>query len=91
MKIKRKLKPMAPIQAVGNHQWICSLVRDNFSTEDAWILLDGGKITLANQQIGKSATEMISINARDFNALVRWYLRKQARSKTATRYQRKRI
>jgi hypothetical protein len=70
------MKTMAPIDARGTDA-VCRLRTDHHDINGAWILTDGYQVSIRKQESGKSPTESISLNKRDFDLLVRWYLRQQ--------------
>jgi hypothetical protein len=74
----KKLKPMTPHEARTIDE-ICSLRRDNISTPHGWILIDGDRVSLAQQQAGHEAEGTITLPRAEFKRMIDWYLRPQER------------
>lgn len=75
--MKRKSEGLSPRDA-RTQEAICRLRTYNRNTDDGWLLIEPDTITIARQSPGKSAESMTTLPRRDFDALVRWYLRPQA-------------
>lgn len=71
-----KQKTLSPQKARTSKQ-ICSLQTDNHDTKNAWIMLNGSRISICEQKVGESSTAAVKISRRDFDAFVRWYLKPQ--------------
>lgn len=67
---------MRPYDAKADSD-LMKLRRDIKDTDDFWILHAGDHITLAEQRVGEPAKAMLTIPRRDFNKLIRWYMRDQ--------------
>ena len=64
---------MTPKQAKTFNQ-VCSLPRDNFSTRDFWLLLDGGShVVLCEQRNGQPPKGNLRISKGQFDRLIHWY------------------
>lgn len=65
---------MKPIEANTLNK-VCKLKRDNLSTKNFWILLDGGThIVICKQVVGKPSEGSLTIPKSQFDRLVRWYV-----------------
>lgn len=67
---------MRPYDAKTDDQ-VCALRRDNYSTDQSWILAGGDTVTLSEQGPGEVATQSITLSRREFNKLIGWYMRDQ--------------
>lgn len=67
---------LAPIKAKKDIQ-ILRLKTDNYSTDDFWILLNGDTVNIHEQRSGEKSKQNITIPRKDFDRLVKWYLREQ--------------
>lgn len=72
----KKQKLLSPAHA-KNLDEVCSLRRDNFNTQNGWILTDGFDVTIAKQKDGEPSTESVTFSRKEFNRLVSWYFRPQ--------------
>ena len=79
---RRQIKMMRPYDA-KNLDKVCTLRRDNFDTNDCWILTDGHRVTIAEQKVGEAATQSITLPRATFNKLIAWYMREQKKPKAA--------
>jgi hypothetical protein len=53
---------------------ICKLERDNVSTANSWLLLNGGnKLTICNQRNGDLATGEVTLTKKEFERFIRFY------------------
>ncbi len=59
---------------------ICELRYDNRTHKDCWILSDGYRVTIAEQRVGESPTQSITIPRKTFNKLIEFYTRQQRRT-----------
>ncbi len=54
---------------------------DNHSSDEAWILLSdtrlGMTVTITTQRHGEPPSASITLAQKDFNKMVRWYMREQ--------------
>lgn len=66
----------SPLEATSNAK-VCRLKSDNHSTKDYWIITDGCNVTVCKQRNGESAEESITIPLKDFNRLIKWYVKPQ--------------
>lgn len=71
---KRKPKTMSLMECRTVDD-VCKLPRDNQTFGDYWIITDGYMVSLAQQEVGESATQKISIPRNVFNKMVRFYTR----------------
>lgn len=69
---KAKKKVKAPKDA-DTFNRACDLKTDNVTYCNFWILTDGYNISMAEQKMGESATQEISIQKKIFDRLIRWY------------------
>lgn len=67
---------LAPIKAKKDIQ-IIRLKTDNYSTDDFWILLNKDTVNIHEQRSGETSKQNITIPRKDFDRLVKWYLREQ--------------
>ena len=72
-------KHMSPMETKNVNDVIKYLSRDNYSTKKYWILV-GDHITLTEQKSGEKPKQVININKKDFDRLIKWYIKKQQRS-----------
>ena len=56
---------------------LCRITRDNFDAGEFWIITDSVEVTIAHQIAGEEAKAMVTIPRREFNRLIRWYMRPQ--------------
>lgn len=56
---------------------LLKLRRDNYDADDAWILTDGHRVSIAAQKVGENPTQKISLDRATFNKLIAWYMRDQ--------------
>jgi hypothetical protein len=70
------VKKMSPKEC-KTFEEVCRLNSDNFSTDNNWIMINEGTVTLTAQKLGFQPIASITIERRKFNNLIRWYLRKQ--------------
>jgi len=66
----------SPLEATSNAK-VCRLKTDNHATKDYWIITDGWNVTVCKQRSGESAEESMTIPLKDFNRLIRWYVKPQ--------------
>ena len=66
----------SPIESIT---WssVCRLKSDSTDTKDYWMCIDGDEVCIAKQRSGESLIEKIKIPRKDFNRLVRWYVKPQ--------------
>jgi hypothetical protein len=54
---------------------VCSIPRDNISLpKDFWMITDGYEVTIAQQKMGESPSQKISVPKSIFDACVKWYV-----------------
>lgn len=70
-------KKLSPRQATTYKQ-ICSLRRDNLSSPNGWIIIDGSAVTLCNQRTGEKSTGQVTFSRKEFHKLIDWYNKPQA-------------
>lgn len=56
---------------------LVTIARDNLSVGDFWIGTDGRNVWLTEQAMGERPKQTFAIKRRDFNRLIKWYLRPQ--------------
>lgn len=66
----------SPLTATSNAK-VCRLKTDNHATKDYWIITDGWNVTICKQRSGESAVESMTIPLKDFNRLIKWYVKPQ--------------
>ena len=71
-----KRKYRSPMQCRTLNQ-VCALETNNDSVAGGRISTDGYTVYVADQRSGQPSTERVSLAKRDFDALIRWYTRKQ--------------
>lgn len=76
MKKNAKARYVSPAQA-RTHDDQCKLNRDNINARHGWILLDGPRVSIAQQTTGEAAKAIISLTRTDFEKLARWYFKPQ--------------
>lgn len=54
-----------------------ALLRDNWSFGDFWIITDGYRVSMAQQEIRHAPLQMIRIPKAAFNKMIDWYMRDQ--------------
>jgi hypothetical protein len=69
---------MRPYDAVGSTDEGLGLARDNFDIGDFWMLTDGYRVSIAEQEVGKPPMQHITIPRETFNRFIDWYMRDQA-------------
>lgn len=69
-------KQISPMDA-SSVSTIVRMRSDNASAGDYWIIHDGSIVTLAHQKVGGMCTESVNIPRKDFNRLIRWYIKPQ--------------
>ncbi len=67
---------IAPIDA-RNEKDRLRLREDNIATENYWLLLNDGHVTLANQRSGQSKAWWAQIPRKEWDKIVKWYIKKQ--------------
>ena len=67
---------IAPIDA-RNEKGRLRLREDNTSTENYWLLLNDGHITLANQRSGENMVWWAQIPRKEWDKIVKWYMKPQ--------------
>jgi hypothetical protein len=71
-------KPMnRPYDAKWQDDKPLPLRRDNFEFGDCWILTDGARVTMAEQKMGESPRQTITLPRETFNKLIDFYMRDQ--------------
>jgi hypothetical protein len=75
----RNSREVAP--ATCTFKQLIALTRDNLSVGDFWIGTDTTNVWLTEQAMGESPKQTFAIPRRDFNRLIRWYLRPQKQSR----------
>lgn len=68
--MKKKLKPIE----ARTFKQICSLPRDNIDAKGFWMMLDVGKVTIAQQKAGEPAKVMLTMPRAQFERMARWYM-----------------
>lgn len=72
---KQKMRAPADCRTVDQQ---CELVRDNISTPQSWILLDGADgVTITNQRPGESSTGSVKLSRAEFLKFAQWYTKPQ--------------
>lgn len=66
----------SPLESNTNNK-VCRLKTDNAATKDYWIITNGGNVTLCKQKSGEEAQGSITIPIKNFNRLIRWYVKPQ--------------
>ena len=56
---------------------LVKLNTDNTQTENYWILLNEGYVTIAEQTVGEPCQNDIQIDKKQFNKIIDWYNREQ--------------
>jgi len=82
---KNRIPRLLTPHAARTQRQLSALQRDNISTPNGWILLDGsgrGTVTIAQQKPGKEAEGFVRLPRHEFARLARWYLKPQ---RTVTR------
>lgn len=72
----KKIKSVS-IRKANTEKQICSVYRDNLSTEDYWIMGNPDSVTIAKQRNGESSEWIVQIPKKDFNKLIDFYNREQ--------------
>lgn len=62
---------------VRTEKQLCKLLSDNYTTKNYWILHEIDHITICKQSIGSHPEEMMRIPRKDFNKLIKWYIKEQ--------------
>lgn len=75
-----KTKRLTPREARTEKQQL-RLTRDNVSTRDYWMMLNGGTVVLSKQRSGQPRTEAITISRAAFERFIDWYNTGQFRKK----------
>lgn len=60
-----------------NESDLLKLRRDNWQTENGWLLANGNTVTIAEQKNGQPFVSQTTIPREEFNRLIRGYLRNQ--------------
>lgn len=68
---------MRPYDAKSTDDVCDGLRSDNFSSGDVWIVVDGYRVTIAEQRVGDPPTQRVSLSRDAFNALIDWYMCQQ--------------
>ena len=81
---KEKTKPdrKRHVPATCSKTQICKITRDNKDCGDFSIETDARSIWLSEQKIGEHIKQCIEIPRKEFNKLIRWYLRPQIAVRT---------
>ena len=54
---------------------VCKMERDNIELpKNFWCLFDGYEITIAEQEMGHSPAQKISVSKSIFDKIVKWYI-----------------
>jgi len=67
---------IAPIDAFTEKDRL-RLREDNTATENYWLLLNDGHVTLANQKSGQAKAWWAQIPRKEWDKIVKWYIKKQ--------------
>jgi hypothetical protein len=70
------VRTLSPRKARTDNE-LCQMRRDNFDTDNHWILTDTFRVTIAAQKLGEGATQSITVPRKTFDKLVDWYMREQ--------------
>ncbi len=70
-----KTRNLSPMKA-HNMDDLCALNRDNTSAGDFWMLALE-YVTICHQVVGESPKAAVTIPRKEFNKLIRWYMREQ--------------
>jgi hypothetical protein len=69
-KTKRVVKPID----ARTLEDICSMPRDTLDSKGFWIMVDEGRITITQQNVGESPTAQIHVPKAQFDRMARWYV-----------------
>ncbi len=56
-----------------NHEQICLIKTDNFSTPQFWISADGLEVSICKQRNGEPPEAIVSVPIKTFNKMIEWY------------------
>ena len=85
MKKRRFLGPLSAHECKTEKD-ICSLRRDNWSTEHGWMMVnvENDTVTICQQRSGEEKAGWVTLPRNEFARLCRGYFRPQARCRTTT-------
>lgn len=78
--MKKIIKKKSPLSCSSENE-LATLIEDNFETSGYWIITDGINVSLNKQKLGHSREATISIPRKEFNLLVKWYIKSQPTTK----------
>ena len=73
---ERLVRQLAPIDC-NTFNKVCSLKTDHHDLKQFWILTDSASVSIHEQVSGEKGKQQIIIPKKQFDLLIRWYLKKQ--------------
>jgi hypothetical protein len=67
--MEKKLTP----KTANTFNRVCKLKRDNVSTRNSWLSVDGTHVSIYNQKNGESSTGNARLSKKEFERFIRFY------------------